>query len=103
MADGAFATWGVPTATRGQVRISGVVPDEGDEGGGTAVTVSGSNLLGATSVTFDGTPGTSLVVVDHDEVTVATPAGDAGEVDVTIATPVGSATAVGAFEYTEGG
>ena len=61
--------------------------------GGTAVTISGSNLDGVTSVTFGGAAATSVVVVDDSTLTLVTPARPIGSVDVVVTTPGGVATA----------
>jgi hypothetical protein len=82
------------------VTIMGVSPGTGDEAGGTAVTVQGSNLFGATDVTFDGTAATNLVV-GTTTITCLTPAATApGPVDVVVTTPTGTGTGVGMFTYT---
>jgi hypothetical protein len=64
----------------------GVTPDSGPTAGGTAVTITGTNLLGTTSVTFGGTAATSFTVNSATSVTAITPAGAAGPVDVTVST-----------------
>ncbi|MBK4348757.1 IPT/TIG domain-containing protein [Lacisediminihabitans sp. G11-30] len=42
--------------------MNALTPDNGGIGGGTVVTITGTNLGGATGVTFDGIAGTDLVV-----------------------------------------
>lgn len=100
VADLAFATWGLPVADRGQVTVTDLSPATGLAAGGTTVTITGTNLLGATSVTFDDTAGTSLTVNSGTELEVDTPAGSVGAVDVVATTPVGVATVTAGFEYT---
>ncbi len=78
--------------------ISVLAPSHGTELGGTEVTVTGTHLTGATSVTFDGVAGTSLSVTNDGELTVVTPAHVAGAVDVVVTTPFGTSDA-GAFTY----
>jgi hypothetical protein len=77
-----------------------VVPDFGSSSGGDAITITGSNLTGAT-VTVGGVPAT---ITSHSSVsiTATTPAGSAGSpVDVVATTPQGlSATLKAAFTYT---
>ena len=70
--------------------ISAVVPDEGTTLGGETVTVAGDGFTGATDITFDGTSGTTLAVVDDTEATIVTPAHAAGAVDVLVIGPAGT-------------
>jgi hypothetical protein len=74
-------------------------PATGAAAGGTSVTINGTNFLGATEVTFDGTPATNLVVVSDTKIRVKTPAHAAGAVDVAVTTPDGTATETGGFTY----
>ncbi len=81
--------------------ITTINPDNGPVAGGTLVTINGSNLTGTTGVTFGGTAGTSVTVVNDSQVTVVTPAGTAtGAVDVTLTAPQGTATVSGGYTYT---
>lgn len=78
--------------------ISAVTPATGSTAGGTSVTISGTNLSGATSVTFGGAAATN-VVATAASITCLTPPGAAGAVNVSVTTPAGTAVAVGAFTY----
>ena len=77
-----------------------VAPASGSEAGGTAATISGTGFLGATGVTFGGTPGTNFTVVNDTTITVTTPAGTAGTVDVVVIDDLGGNSAPIDFEYT---
>ena len=79
--------------------ISSVVPNWGIYTGGTAITITGTNLSGATSVTVGGVPATNVVAVSSTTVTAVTPAGSVGAVDVTVSGPKNTATAAGGFAY----
>ena len=79
--------------------ITAVSPENGPTVGGTSVTITGSNLVGTTVVTFDGVAATDVMVVNDSTVTATTPAHSADFVDVTVSTPGGSATLAFAFEY----
>ncbi|MGA8416181.1 MAG: IPT/TIG domain-containing protein [Candidatus Dormiibacterota bacterium] len=83
--------------------VSGVSPSSGPPAGGTAVTISGLNLSGATSVTFGGTAA-AFTPVSNTEITSTSPAGS-GTVDVRVTTGSGtSATSTSdQFTYTTGG
>ena len=73
----------------GPPTVTGVSPNSGPQGGGTSVTVSGSNLAGATAVHFGTNAGTSISADTESSLTVISPAGT-GTVDVTVTTPNGT-------------
>ncbi len=79
--------------------ITTVTPSTGPIAGGTVVTITGTNLDGATAVTFGGAAGTALSVESDTELTVTTPAGTSGAKDVVVTTGGGSATETGGFTY----
>jgi polyvinyl alcohol dehydrogenase (cytochrome) len=70
--------------------ITDVTPAKGPVGGGTTVTITGTNLSGATNVKFGATAAASVVVNSATQITAVSPAGAAGAVDVTAATPSGT-------------
>ena len=79
-----------PTTPRRSRRSPGVSPSSGPAAGGTSVTVSGTNLTGATAVDFGtANPGTSISGVTATSLTVTSPAGT-GTVNVTVTTPNGT-------------
>lgn len=84
--------------TGGPPTLSSVEPNVGDVGGGSHITLSGSNFTGTTGVTIGGTACTSVVVVNGSTVTCVTPAKAAGTYDVILTTPEGSDTLAGGFE-----
>jgi hypothetical protein len=79
--------------------ITGVSPANGTTAGGTTVTITGTNLTGATAVTFGGTAATSFTVDSPTQITAVTPARSAGAADVVVTTPDGTDTEAGAFLY----
>jgi Autotransporter beta-domain/IPT/TIG domain len=85
--------------------LTSVSPSSGPSQGKTPVTIKGTNLTGATSVTFGGVAATSVVVVDAQTITALTPPGAVGPaVDVVVTTPATStttqtATLPGAYTY----
>jgi hypothetical protein len=96
--DPVIVEWGAPTVTS-------VSPSAGPLGGGTSVTVNGTNLTGATAVNFGPSAGSSVVVNGGGtSLTVTSPAESTGTVDITVVTPGGvSATSVAdQFTYTTG-
>ena len=82
-----------------QLSISSVSPNQGIYSGGTAITITGSFLNGATSVKVGGVPATNVVAVNSTTVTAVTPAGSVGAASVEVTGAKGTATASGAFTY----
>jgi hypothetical protein len=76
-----------------------VTPPVGSSAGGTAVTITGTGLTGATAVLFGGTAATSFTVDSDIQITATTPAHAAGPVDVAVTTPGGTSTLPGLFAY----
>jgi polyvinyl alcohol dehydrogenase (cytochrome) len=70
--------------------VTGVAPTKGPVGGGTTVTITGTNLSGATSLRFGATAATSFVVNSATQITAVSPAEAAGMVDLTATTPSGT-------------
>ena len=82
-----------------QLSISSVSPNQGIYSGGTAITITGTFLNGATSVKVGGVPATDVVAVNSTTVTAVTPAGSVGAASVEVTGAKGTATASGAFTY----
>ena len=78
--------------------ISSVIPGQGPLSGGTAVTVHGSDLHGATAVHFGNSLGTSITGNTDAQLTVTSPAGS-GTVDVTVTTPDGTSAVSSADQF----
>ena len=79
--------------------ITSVSPNIGIYSGGTAITITGTFLSGATSVKVGGVPATDVVAVNSTTVTAVTPAGSVGAASVEVTGAKGTATASGAFTY----
>ena len=75
--------------------ISSFSPTSG--AAGTAVTIAGSNLAGATSVKFGSTEVSSFTAVSESEITTTAPAGLPTEVTISVTTPGGTVTSVEKF------
>jgi alpha-tubulin suppressor-like RCC1 family protein len=80
--------------------VSGVEPSSGSTEGGTEVTITGSNLEGATSVHFGANAATSVTVHSPSSITAVAPAGPAGTVNVTVTTPAGTSPSEPADRFT---
>lgn len=79
--------------------IVSIDPDFGPEVGGTFFTITGSDFTSSTTVTFDGLPATSVVMVTGTTLTGLTPPHAAGLVDVVVDDALGSDTLTDAFSY----
>jgi IPT/TIG domain len=75
--------------------VSNVSPKKGPAAGGTTVTVSGANFIGASAVDFGSVSAASFAVVTSKSITAVTPAETAGRVNVTVTTPYGTSS----YEY----
>ena len=72
--------------------VTGIAPALGTHLGGTSVTLTGTNFLGATSAKIGGVAVTSLVVVNSTTITCVTGAHAIGAVNVTVTTAGGTGT-----------
>lgn len=83
--------------------LSGMTPSFGPAGGGTLVTISGSDFQSGASVTFGGISATGVNVVNANTITATAPAHSAGTVTVTVTNPdTTSASLTNAFTYQNG-
>ena len=84
-------TYVAPTVNTNRPTVTEVTPNAGPQNGGTAVTIHGTNLSGATVVAFAGTPATSFTPVSATEVDAVAPASSFnGKVHVTVTAPSGT-------------
>ena len=86
-------TWPAPTVT-------GISPTAGPLAGGTSVTITGTNLAGATAVKFGSTAVTTFSSDTATQIVLTSPAGSAGTVDVTVVTPGGTSATSSADQFT---
>jgi hypothetical protein len=73
-----------------------ISPNQGSTGGGTLVSITGTNLSNTSAVTFGTKPATSVTNVSPTEVTAVSPSG-AGAVGVTVTTPGGTSNPLSFF------
>ncbi|MEV6326077.1 IPT/TIG domain-containing protein, partial [Nocardia sp. NPDC051787] len=73
--------------------LASAIPDAGPESGGNTVTLTGTDLTGATAVSFDATPAASFTVVSDTEISAVAPAGT-GTAAVTVTTTGGTSNGV---------
>lgn len=81
------------------ITLTAISPISGSASGGVGVTLTGTGLAGATSITFDGVAATSVNVINSTTVTAVTPAHAVGNVNVVITTPGGTAQLVNGYTY----
>lgn len=79
--------------------ITSVTPNAGPLVAGETVTITGSNFIGASAVTVNGTPVTSFTVENSTEITAVLPAHAAGTVTVAVTTPGGTTAASRGASY----
>lgn len=87
-------------AVRRTPAAASLSPVTGPAAGGTAITITGTNLAQVASATVGGVAATSVVAVSETSVTAVTPAHAAGAVNVTVVAPAGWSTLVAAYTYT---
>jgi uncharacterized repeat protein (TIGR02543 family) len=90
IAMGAYTYTDAPT-------LASAAPATGPRGGGTTLTLTGSNFVAGTTVTVGGNTCSSLNVVSATSMTCVTPAGTVGIVDVIVSNSNGTMT--GSFTY----
>jgi hypothetical protein len=97
-AGGASAT-ATSTANIGNLpAISSVSPTSGTHLGGKTITITGTNLTGATSVKFGTTAGT-IITNSATKITVKTPAHATGTVDIRVTTKYGTSNITSHDKY----
>jgi hypothetical protein len=79
--------------------IGSLGTSSGSTAGGTSLTISGSDLEGATAVRFGNATATSFTVNSESQVTAIAPPAATGSVPVTVTTVAGTATSTQAFTY----
>ena len=80
--------------------VVAVTPNQGGTGGGTSVTITGTNFQPGATVTFDTAAATNVTVTSGTTITATAPTHAAGAVDVTVTNPdTQSATGSGAYTY----
>jgi hypothetical protein len=80
--------------------VSGISPQAGPLADGTAVTISGTNLSGATGVRFGGATASFTVIGDTEISATAPAAGSAGSVAITVTTAGGTSATSSADQFT---
>ncbi|WP_392672249.1 IPT/TIG domain-containing protein [Streptomyces sp. LN785] len=73
-----------------------ISPNQGSSGGGTLVTITGTNLSGTTAVRFGTRSATAVTNVSPTQVTAISPSGS-GAVGVTVTTPGGTSNPIPFF------
>jgi len=79
--------------------VTAASPANGPATGGTVVTISGSNLTGATQVLFGDVAGTAVTVVSATELKATAPAHARGVAGIWVTTPAGASGAATTFSF----
>ena len=97
----ASATWGVLTLsiTPPAPSVEAIAPRHGAMTGGTKVSITGTNLSGATQVVFGSKPARRFVVVSSSLITAISPGGN-GIVDVHVTTNGGTSASTAPDRFT---
>ena len=82
--------------------VTKVEPNHGPAAGGTSVTITGSDLTGATAVKFGSHGATSFTVNSSTSITAMSPAVGPSTVDVTVTTPEGTSPTSPLDQFTFG-
>src|SRR5262245_32386105 len=91
-----------PISGAGMPTVTSLSPTTGDDAGGTAVTINGSNFGTGATVAFGGTSASQVVVNSASRITATSPTRPAGVVDVTVRNTDGrSATLQNAYTFTD--
>jgi hypothetical protein len=80
--------------------VIGISPTSGLTTGGTTVTITGTNFIGATAVKFGTINATSYTVNSATQITATSPTGSAGTVDITVSTVGGTSVVSNADQFT---
>ena len=104
LADRGFAVTYTPTSvvlvTVGQPSISAISPTQGPLTAGTALTVTGHNLQGATFTVGGSAASITSIAADGTSATITAPAGTAGTVDVRASTVAGTSAITAGDHFT---
>jgi hypothetical protein len=79
--------------------VTGISPGSGPAAGGTSVTITGTNLTGASTVTFGATGG-SITANTATSITATSPAHAAGQIHVTVTTAGGTSSTSSSDQFT---
>ena len=83
--------------------VTGISPNSGSTGGGTAVTITGTNFVPGATVTFGNNAATNVAVATSTSITCNSPAGSSGAVAVTVTANGISGSLNNSFTYAGGG
>ena len=93
------ATYTLVVGASSTPTLTSAAPNSGSTAGATSVVLTGTNLTGATAVSFGGTAASSFIVNNASTITATTPSHAAGAVNVVVTTPGGTATLTNGYTY----
>ncbi|MBI1916709.1 MAG: IPT/TIG domain-containing protein [Planctomycetes bacterium] len=97
---GMSATGGTFTYVATAPSVTGLSIASGPAAGGTAVTITGSNLNGASAVSFGSVAASTYVINSPTSITAIAPAQAAATVSVSVTTAAGTSSSSGASQFT---
>ncbi|CAD6556740.1 hypothetical protein LMG27952_06182 [Paraburkholderia hiiakae] len=80
--------------------VTSVSPNSGPRGGGTAITITGTNFTGTTAVMFGATPATSFTFLSATQIVAGSPSAATGTVDITVTNANGTSATTVADQFT---
>ncbi|MGA3149141.1 MAG: IPT/TIG domain-containing protein [Acidimicrobiales bacterium] len=80
--------------------VTALGPTTGPSTGGTSVTITGTNFIGATGVDFGADPANSFAVDSSTQITAIDPSGSVGTAAVTVTAPGGTSVPAAADRFT---
>lgn len=97
--DGSQRSYSISATRQRAPVVTGVSPVKGNVAGGLTVTITGTDLSDASSITFGGVPATNVKVIDNGTITATTPAHASGSVDVAVTTTGGTGALPAGFYF----
>jgi hypothetical protein len=79
--------------------VTSISPINGPTDGGTSITITGTNLTGATGITVGGVACSAFSVISSTSATCTTPVGTVGTASVLVTTPGGTNPTNALFTY----
>jgi hypothetical protein len=94
-----LAMTAAPALATPATTVTSISPNSGSSGGGTPVTITGTNFVSGATVSFGVTAATNVVIGSGTSITCTSPVGT-GPVDVTVTTPSGTSAIGSADQFT---
>jgi hypothetical protein len=80
--------------------LAAIAPASGPIGGGTTVTIVGTDFANVSGVSFGGVPAASFAAASEGQITAVAPKGKPGATDITVTTVAGTTPVIAADKFT---